>query len=339
MITAPRFWWRARPGLAAHLLWPVAAVWGWKAASRMAAAPEMRADVPVICVGNFVVGGAGKTPSALALAGIIRRLGLTPGFLTRGYGGTIRSAHRVDGARDTATLVGDEPLLLAEAASVVVAPHRPDGAPLLLAAGADCIIMDDGFQNPSLAKDFSLVVVDGGAGIGNGCVMPAGPLRAPLAIQMPRADAVLVIGEGAAGDTVARMAERAGKPVLRGRLEAEGGPGSAEERRVLAFSGIGRPEKFHASLREAGFEVAAIEAFPDHHPYGEADAERLIARAAAEGLTLVTTAKDAVRLKGHGGARGSLAERARVLRVRLVFEDEPRLEGLIRAAIARKRVG
>ena len=339
MITAPRFWWRARPGLAAHLLWPVAAVWGWKAGSRMAEAPEMRAAVPVLCVGNFVVGGAGKTPTALALAEMVRRLGLSPGFLTRGYGGTIRSAHRVDASRDSAALVGDEPLLLAEAAPVVVAPHRPDGVPLLLSAGADCIIMDDGFQNPSLAKDFSLVVVDGGAGIGNGRVMPAGPLRAPLASQMPRADAVLVIGDGDAGDAVARMAERTGKPVLRGRLEAEGGPAGEGERRVLAFSGIGRPEKFNASLQEAGFDVAATEAFPDHHPYGEADAERLIARAEAEGLALVTTAKDAVRLKGHGGSRERLAERARVLRVRLVFEDEAMLEGLIRAAIARKRVG
>lgn len=339
MITAPRFWWRARPGLAAHLLWPVAAVWGWKAASRMAEAPEMRAGVPVLCVGNFVVGGAGKTPTALAIAAMIRRVGLSPGFLTRGYGGTVRAAHRVDASRDTAALVGDEPLLLAEAAPVVVAPHRPDGVPLLREAGADCIIMDDGFQNPSLAKDFSLVVVDGGAGIGNGCVMPAGPLRAPLASQLPRADAVLVIGEGAAGDAVVRIAERAGKPVLRGRLEAEGGPVGEGERRVLAFSGIGRPEKFHASLKEAGFEVAAIEAFPDHHPYGEADAERLIACAEAEGLALVTTAKDAVRLRGHGGARGRLGARARVLRVRLVFEDEARLEGLIRDAIARKRAG
>lgn len=337
MITAPRFWWRARPGLAAHLLQPVAALWGWKAASRMAGTPEMRAPVPVICVGNFVVGGAGKTPTALALADLVRRLGLAPGFLTRGYGGTIRSAHRVDPARDTAALVGDEPLLLAEAAPVVVAPHRPDGVAPLIASGTDCIIMDDGFQNPSLAKDFSLVVVDGGAGIGNGRVMPAGPLRASMAAQLPRADAVLVIGAGAAGETVARMATSADKPLLRGRLVAEGGPEGEEQRRVLAFSGIGRPEKFLASLKEAGFDVAATEAFPDHHPYGEADAERLIARADAEGLALVTTAKDHVRLNGGVGTLGRLAEKALVLRVRLVLDDEPMLERLIRAAVARKR--
>jgi len=293
--------------------------------------------VPVICVGNFVVGGAGKTPTALALADLVRRLGLSPGFLTRGYGATIRAAHRVDAARDTAALVGDEPLLLAEAAPVVVAPHRPDGVAPLLAAGADCIIMDDGFQNPSLAKDFSLVVVDGGAGIGNGRVMPAGPLRAPLPAQMPRADAVLVIGEGAGGDALARLAAEAGKPVLRGRLRPVSGPDGGSGTRVLAFSGIGRPEKFLASLREAGFDVAATEAFPDHHPYGEADAERLVARAEAEGLALVTTAKDHVRLKGIGGAKGRLADRTIVLRVRLVFDDEPMLERLIREAVARKR--
>ncbi len=335
MIAAPRFWWRRRPSAASLALLPAAALWSAVAGGRMRRPPTAHAGMPVICIGNFVVGGAGKTPTALAVAEIVKRLGCRPGFLTRGYGGRVTGAHLVDPGRDDAARVGDEALLLAAAGPVVVAPHRPDGVPLLAAAGADCIIMDDGFQNPSLAKDFSLVVVDGAVGIGNGAVMPAGPLRAPLGTQMVRADAVLIVGEGAAGDHVLRLAARAGRVVLRAALEpvaaADLGPG-----RFLAFAGIGRPEKFFASLTAAGIDVAARESFPDHHPFTDADAERLLNRAAAEGLRLVTTAKDHARLRGAAGARLRLAELATVFAVTMRFEDERGLERLIAQALRRR---
>ena len=328
MITAPRFWWRQRPGVAAWALMPAAAIWSSVAGRRMRRPPSLTAALPVICIGNFVVGGAGKTPTALAVADLVKRLGFHPGFLTRGYGGRIKGAHLVDPGRDDAERVGDEALLLAGAGPVAVAPDRPAGVPLLAAAGADCIIMDDGFQNPALAKDFSLVVVDGAVGIGNGKVMPAGPLRAPLPTQMVRADAVLIIGPGAAGDGVLRLAARAGRVVLRGALEPVR-PAELGDGRFLAFAGIGRPEKFFSSLAAAGVDVAAAEDFADHHPFSEADADRLLARASAEGLRLVTTAKDHARLRGATGARQRLAEQAAVFAVTMRFEDENVLARLL----------
>ncbi len=340
MITAPRFWWRQNTHPAALALMPVAAVWSAVAGSRMRRPPAVHASLPVICIGNFVVGGAGKTPTALAVADLVTRLGVRPGFLTRGYGGRVTSAHLVDPSRDDAALVGDEALLLASSGPVAVAPDRPKGVPLLEAAGADCIIMDDGFQNPSLAKELSLVVVDGTVGIGNGRVLPAGPLRAPLATQLARADAVLIIGDGEGGDRVLSLAARAGRAVLRGVLEPANGaafaPSEAGGGRYLAFAGIGRPEKFFASLEAAGIDVAAREAFPDHHPFSDADAAGLLARARAEGLRLVTTAKDHVRLRATSGARHALAEAAEVFAVRLRFDDEPAVMRLLEQALRRR---
>ncbi|SHE75494.1 lipid-A-disaccharide kinase [Kaistia soli DSM 19436] len=321
MITAPRFWWRRHGGMASLALAPISAVWSAVSGARMRQPPVLRAPLPVICIGNFVVGGAGKTPTALAVADIVKTLGFRPGFLTRGYGGRITTAHLVDLLRDDAALVGDEALLLAERGPVVVAPDRPKGVPLLEAAGVDCIIMDDGFQNPSLAKDFGLVVVDGVAGIGNGKVMPAGPLRAPLKTQLVRTDAVLIVGAGEGGDQVVRLASRAARVILRGALEPDR-PDDFRGGRFLAFAGIGRPEKFFASLEAAGAVVAVRESFPDHRPYTEADAARLLARAAAEGLRLVTTAKDHVRLRGSSGARLALVEKAEVFGVRMHFADD-----------------
>lgn len=337
MIEAPRFWWSPRAGLAARILQPVAGVWARKALERMNEPARLRAAVPVFCVGNFVVGGAGKTPTALALADLVRLLGCEPGFLTRGYGGSVVGAHRVDPLLDGAALVGDEPLLLAQKGPVVVSADRPAGVPLLLAAGVDVIIMDDGFQNPSLAKDFSLLVVDGAVGVGNGRVLPAGPLRAPLAAQIARAHAVLVIGAGEAGARVGRYAAMAGVPLFRGRLVPAARALLAGQR-VLAFAGIGRPEKFFASLVEAGAEIVARETFPDHHFYSEAEAGRLIERAGRDGLTLVTTAKDRARLKGAAeGARARLAAETTVLDVKLMLEDEARLAAMLGAILRAPR--
>lgn len=333
MIAAPRFWWEERPTAAARLLSPVSFVWSAIAGGRMRRPPRARADVPVLCVGNFTVGGAGKTPTALALARIATRLGARPGFLTRGYGGTVREPLLVDRSEHDAQRVGDEALLLAEAEPVVVSPDRPLGLPLLSEAGVELILMDDGFQNPSLAKDWSLIVVDGATGVGNGLVLPSGPLRAPLDLQLSRADAILLVGGGAPGERVATMAAGAGRPVFRASLQ----PPAVRDwgtTPYLAFAGIGRPEKFFASLEAAGVPVAIRQAFADHHAYGEAEAAELLRRAEREGLRLITTAKDAARLAGTTGERDRLRRNSEIFAVEMRFEDEPAIASMIRQLLA-----
>ena len=258
------------------MLWPVSKLYGQsRRPGAWAAPPRFRPPVPVICVGNFVVGGAGKTPTCLALARIARGRGLKPGFLTRGYGGAAKGPLLVDPATHNAAAVGDEPLLLAAAAPTVVGGDRVAGARLLLDQRVDLIVMDDGFQNPSLAKDLSLVCVDADVGIGNGMVTPSGPLRAPLAVQLRKADAVIVIGEGERAEPLIRAAARAGRQVLRAGLK----PARVREWRkepILAFAGIGRPEKFFASLAAAGATVKRTVPFPDHHRFSESDAATLL---------------------------------------------------------------
>jgi tetraacyldisaccharide 4'-kinase len=254
--------------------------------------------VPVVCVGNFTAGGAGKTPTALRLAAMLRAAGESPVFLTRGYGGRLSGPLRVE-AQHESPEVGDEPLLLARTAPTIVSRDRPAGARLAARQGASVIVMDDGLQNPSLAKDLSIAVVDGAAGFGNRMPLPSGPLRAPLAAQWPRADAVLIIGDGAAGVAVAREARALGKSVWHGRLSpASDAAARLHGRRVLAFAGIGRPEKAFETVRECGAEVVATRAFPDHHAFSAADVAALRTEARRRELMLVTTEKDLVRLPG-----------------------------------------
>lgn len=295
-MRAPGFWWHAAPTPAARLLAPVAAVYGTLAARRMARAGAA-APCPVVCIGNFTLGGAGKTPTALAVAALLRDLGRRPAFLSRGYGGRLPGPLRVDPARHGAGDVGDEPLLLARAAPAIVARDRVAGALACRAAGADVVVMDDGLQNPSLAKDLALAVVDGPVGLGNGRVFPVGPLRAPAEAQWRRIHAVLAIGDGAPGDRVLAEATRRGLPALRGRLVPD--PEAAAPLRgrpVLAFAGIGRPQKFFATLRDLGADLRETRAFPDHHAFTAAEVEALTAEAARRDLLLVTTEKDRVRL-------------------------------------------
>jgi tetraacyldisaccharide 4'-kinase len=284
--------------------------------------------VPVACVGNFVVGGAGKTPTALALARIARSRGLRPGFLTRGYGGKEAGPLIVDREGHSPERVGDEALLLAAAAPTVVAQDRPAGATLLADSGIDLIVMDDGFQNPSLAKDFILVAVDSETGVGNRMVLPAGPLRAPLTAQLRLADALVIIGDGGAADPLIRAAARAGRAILHARLK----PVRVKEWRktpILAYAGIGRPEKFFASLADIQAPVAKTMSFADHHRYTEVEAERLIAHADAAGLRLVTTEKDLARLAGAGGAPGRLRDRSDAFAVTLEFENSVAVAELV----------
>lgn len=328
----PRFWWR-QAGIAAAVLSPLASVYGAIAARRLVLRGS-KAGVPVICIGNPTVGGAGKTPVALTVARLLRADGATPVFLSRGYGGRQPGPVLVDRSRHRAFDVGDEPLLLARAAPTVVARDRVRGAQAAVTAGASVIVMDDGFQNPSLIKDFSVLVIDARRGLGNGRVMPAGPLRSPLAAQLDRAQAVVVVGGAPAGDIKA-LAQARGLPVFgatlvpeRQTIDALGG------KRVLAFAGIGDPEKFFATLRGAGVAVAATRGFGDHYRFTRADAQALCAQADRAGLTLVTTEKDLARMQSDQ-AIAELAARSRALPVTLVFDDEVGFQNLLRRAIGR----
>ncbi|HUG62484.1 MAG TPA: tetraacyldisaccharide 4'-kinase [Methylomirabilota bacterium] len=338
-MRAPGFWWR--PGSAASLLLaPVGAAVGRIAARRMARPSGLPPPIPVLCVGNFVAGGAGKTPTAIALARIVTAAGMKPAFLTRGYGGRLKGPVIVDPSEHGVVDVGDEALLLARAAPTVVARKRPWAFPLLQDTGADIVIMDDGFQNPSVVKMLSLVVVDAAVGIGAGRVIPAGPLRAPLAEQLPRADAVLVIGEGEGGRDMVRRAARAGKPVLHARIVSNGLTSLAGTR-VYAFAGIGRPQKFFDSLVDEGLDVVGTREFADHHTFTGLDAREILTAAAALDATILTTEKDAVRLAGSsGGPQAELTEKTIVVPIACVFEDEARVRQMIvearKAWIARR---
>jgi tetraacyldisaccharide 4'-kinase len=277
--------------------------------------PAFKAPVPVVCVGNFVVGGAGKTPTALALARALRAAGERPAFLSRGYGGEARlDSLRVSVGADSAARVGDEPLLLARVAPCYVGRDRVAAARLAIEDGASVLIMDDGLQNPGLEKTLSLAVVDGEAPFGNGLCLPAGPLRAPVAAQMRHVDALAMIGADAAA--AAALAVRApGKPLFLASLHADAIAASQLiGRPVLAFAGIAHPEKFFATLAGIGAQVVETAAFPDHWAFRPREIERLATRAARRGLTLVCTEKDLVRLPA------AFAAEARALPVTLGFE-------------------
>ena len=300
MRRSPEFW--RRDGALPRLLSPLSLLWTACGRARFALARPYRAPVPVVCVGNIVAGGAGKTPVALDLA---RRLGAH--VVTRGYGGRLRGPVRV--ADHDYREVGDEPLLLARIAPTWVARDRAAGIRAAVAAGARAVVLDDGFQNPTFAKDLSLLVVDG---LGNGRVIPAGPLREPLADALARAEALVLMS----GQIAAPC------PVLRARLEPLN-PDDFAGRKVVAFAGIGRPEKFFATLELCGATLIETHAFPDHHPYAEAELLPLVRAAEAAGALLATTSKDAVRLPPT--LRGAI----RILEVRVAWEDEAALASLL----------
>ncbi|MBL8588379.1 MAG: tetraacyldisaccharide 4'-kinase [Methylobacteriaceae bacterium] len=308
-MQAPDFWMRPRPGVAARLLQPFAALYGALARRRLAG-PATRAGAPVICLGNFTLGGAGKTPAALALGARLAARGERVAFLSRGYRGALSGLEpvRVDPERHDAAAVGDEPLLLARLAPTFICADRLAGARAAIAAGASVVVMDDGLQNPALAKDLSILVVDSGVGFGNGLTLPAGPLRAPLAAQWPLVDAVLAIGEGAAGAAILAEAAARGLPTLSARMTPD--PAAVAALRgapLLAFAGIARPQKFFDTLAAAGLEIGATATFPDHHAYALGEIESLARRAAQEGLRLVTSEKDLMRLSPAARAAGAAA--------------------------------
>ena len=334
MSEAPPFWFQPR-GIAAWLLAPLSLIYGSLAGYRMGRKAGHVSSAPVFCIGNFVVGGAGKTPTAIAIAALARKRGLTVGFLSRGYGGQIAQPALVDIDRHNARDVGDEPLLLARHAPTVVSADRPAGADMLESVGVDFIIMDDGFQNPSLHKDFSLAVIDARRGIGNGFAFPAGPLRADMRTQLRAMSALLVVGAGEAGSGIVRKAARMARPVVNATVAPKPDL-SWSGQKVFAYSGIADAEKFHTSLVQAGAEIADSRDFGDHHIYSIEDCHTLLDQQ-GDDIVLATTAKDAARLRGMGNMQQRLVEASRVLEVELAFENPRMIEMFIEKTISQAR--
>ncbi len=325
-MRAPDFW-RHR-GLTSGLLAPLGWVYGLASGLRAGQASSWKPPCPVLCVGNMVAGGAGKTPVAIDLARRIAERGLDVQLLSRGYGGCEVGPLRVDPAVHTAARVGDEPLLLAAACPTWVAADRIAGAKAAANAGAQLIVMDDGFQNPRLHKNLSLVAVDGGYGFGNRRVHPAGPLREPLERGLERAEAVILIGEDATG---VREIVGEAAPVLTARIQPSPEAAAWNGKPVVAFAGIGRPEKVFVTLEAIGCDLVATHAYADHHPYSAREIDTLKRQAEAAGAALVTTAKDFTRLPAD------LKEGVEVLTIALEWEDEAALDALLEPLIADAR--
>jgi tetraacyldisaccharide 4'-kinase len=312
-MKAPKFW--SQRGLAAQALRPFSLITRIATARRVRG-PGLSLGIKTICAGNAGVGGAGKT---MVVLDILKRLPGQPYALTRGYGGRLRGPLLVDRGEHDAFDVGDEAILLAAAAPTVLAHDRAAGARLALAEGASAIVMDDGLQNPSLKKTLSLLVIDGGYGFGNGLLLPAGPLREPVQVAASRCQAAVLIG---ADETDALAQLPATLPVYRAELQplcAE----SLARRPVIAFAGIGRPEKFFRSVLALGAELVDTHSYPDHHVYSSHDITALLGQTSATGAKLVTTAKDYVKLPPP------LRAACLVVQARLAWEDEAAWEALL----------
>lgn len=332
-LKEPSWWYSQRSQHRARILRPISLLWGRIAAKRMTFARPYTSLIPVICVGNFTAGGTGKTPLTILLAEHLRRVGERPAILTRGYGGAIKGPHLVNRERDSALRTGDEALLLARVAPTVVARDRAEGARFLEAMtdAPSVIVMDDGMQNPGLAKMLRLAVVDARRGIGNGHVIPSGPLRAPLEAQLALADAIVINGGPTEAGSVPEISEdlirsfrqrRFARPILRAGIVPRTDIEALRQGPVLAFAGIGYPDRFFNTLKLAGIDVTEAVPFKDHHFFDAGDAERLLLRASALGAQLVTTDKDHVRLLSYEDQRGELAAKTTPFQIEMVLPED-----------------
>ena len=338
----PRWWYGPSSQWQARLLAPAGHVVGRIAAARLGQPNSYRARLPVICVGNFTAGGSGKTPLALLIARVLRDDGREPWFLSRGYGGRLSGPVRVNAAVHGSADVGDEPLLLAATAPTIIARDRAAGARAIEAAAADTavIVMDDGLQNPSLAKDLSIAVVSRERGLGNGRVIPAGPLRAPLAAQIGLANIIVISGPPTQADHSQRdrLAAMTHAPILRAVTCPADDTRQFNGRRVVAYAGIANPERFFTMLENAGAMIVERHAFGDHHVFSDAEARGLIDAARRTSADLVTTEKDLARLSGSGGAAPTLRAHSRAFAIAAVIEDQDDLAVFrtrIREAVSR----
>jgi tetraacyldisaccharide 4'-kinase len=321
---SPEFW--RRRGLLSDLLVPASLLYDAAARQRAARATPVRLPVPVLCVGNIVVGGAGKTPLVLALAELLRQRGTRPHIVTRGYGGDLAGPIRVDPGRHHADAVGDEALLLAAQAPTWVARDRAAGARMAIAAGAEMLLLDDGMQNHSLVKDATLLAIDGAYGFGNGRTLPAGPLREQITRGTEKASLAVLIGDNRTGVT----AQLGSLPIAKARLVPSVGSIDWRGRKLFAFAGIGRPEKFFETLLSLGADLVGRAEFADHHRYRARELAGLMRQATARGALPITTVKDWVRLPD------SYKAQIEALPVRLVWNG-PEDAALIDAVLDRLR--
>jgi len=345
-------WWYGKGGLnawAARALLPVSLIYGWVADRRMTRTDGVQGAVPVICVGNFTAGGTGKTPIVCWLVDVLEERGLKPAILTRGFGGRLAGPVWVRRGSQTASEVGDEPLLLAKRAPVMVARNRADGLRTIAQNENtfDVVIMDDGLQNPSVTKDLTIAVVDGMRGFGNGRVIPAGPLRASLGEQAPRVSAV-VINHGSALSSSASFKERISEklrrhgfdgPVIDASISVSAHAEGLAGKRVLAYAGIGHPERFFETVRSLGAQLVDQRVFADHHVVTQSEAQALVQSAATEGLTLVTTEKDWVRLSDQDPAVQKLKVATHVVPIKMDISkpDREAIAALLEACCGKSR--
>ncbi|MBQ8465956.1 MAG: tetraacyldisaccharide 4'-kinase [Alphaproteobacteria bacterium] len=320
-MRTPSFW--QKNNWISKLLTPLGELYALGTRIRLKTKKTHKVKIPVICIGNLTAGGTGKTPTAISLAVLLQNAGLYPNFLSRGYHGTVQNV-QVNCTTHTPQQVGDEPLLLARIAPTFINADRYQGALMAQHNQAECILMDDGFQNPSLYKDLSFIVIDGTIGFGNGKCIPAGPLREHITDGLKRAQAALIIG-----DDNFNLSTSLNIPCFKGKIIPE--LPDLQNNRVVAFAGIGRPQKFYTSLNELGIEIVKTFDFPDHHYYSEDELNTVLTEAELLNAEAITTTKDFVKIPP------ALQSRFKVLEIRMQWEDSEKLKNFILSYIRKPK--
>ncbi len=323
----PEFWHKPA-GLKAVALSPLGALYYGLGRLKRAMTRTQKMACPILCVGNATIGGAGKTPITDLLAGILAQSGYHPAILSRGYGGVLKGPLQVTGEH-TAQEVGDEPCLLAQRHAVYVGADRRLSAAMACENAHDVLILDDGYQNTQLAYDLRILVIDGQRGFGNGGLIPAGPLREPWWVALSRADCV-VVNQGQASQAVIDMCHKQKIPLFQATVT----PKKSQPKPVYAYCGIANPDKFLRSLDDAGYEIKGTWVFDDHYDFSEIDARTLLGEASKRDAHLITTEKDAMRLRGRGGLHQALLSASEIFAIELV--TTPDLGQFVRDQLAQR---